>query len=109
MPVQSFQRDQQSRILASGRDFALLSTFVTGLAHTVLIQLCRSAPAGRPVFSLYCLYREGGMTFDAIVEFELGARSLPLAEVLEQFATSAEFETVVLTPLAERVGRHFMR
>lgn len=109
MTSRSLQCAADERILASGDDFALLSAFVPGLPNTVLVQLLRDRHGELPAFSLYAVYRESGMTFDAIVGFDIVGPRSPLEDVLMEFVKGAEFEEALLRPLTASVRRHFRR
>lgn len=105
----SASRCGEGRTLACDTDFALIATFAPELVHTVLVQLVRNRFDGRPVTSLYAVYREGGTTFDAIVGFEPGEPTRPLGEVLRAFVQGDAFHAAVVEPLQEQVRRHFGR
>ena len=99
------QRTDELRMLASGPDFALLTVFVPGLANTLLVQLLRMPMTDR--YSLYAVYREGNVTFDAIARFDIGDQAGCFKDLLEAFVQSSDFKTVVVRPIVSEVERHF--
>lgn len=109
MEIRSLQRVTDSRVLAHGDDFALLSTFVSELPNTLLVQLLRGTFGARQTFSLYAVYREGGMTFDAIIRFDIAEHGKDLQDVLQHFVDGVAFEAAVLGSLRKEVGHHFRR
>ena len=84
-----------------------MSTFVPTLSNTLLVQLLKLPFTDR--YSLYAVYREGDVTFDAIARFDIGEQASCLRELLEAFVQTAAFETAVLQPLFEEVSKHFER
>ena len=100
---------RQPRTIASGRGFALLSTFVEGLPNTVLVQLLRSVCGTPAAYTLYTVYREGPMTFDAIAAFDVGQPRECLADMLKRFVCSAAFESAVMEPIRREADAHFGR
>ncbi len=107
MTGRRFEPPGESRVMAWNSNFALLSMFVPDLSNTLLVQLFGSSASGRKVFSLYSVYREGPMTFDAIIRFDMAEPILPLGEVLRRFVEGSEFKTSVLLPMVRIVRRHF--
>ena len=99
----------ESRLLASSKDSALLALSVGDLPQSVLTQLSGIPLQGKRVFSLYSVYREGPMTFDAIIGLEVVDSTLELTEVLSHFVHGSEFRASILTPLIKTVHRHFRR
>lgn len=96
-------------MLAAGSNFALVSSFVQGLADTLLVQLVGNTYGHARIFSLYSVYREGDMSFDAIMRFKVLDPSMPLEDILGAFVRSLAFEVAVIEPLARRVRQHFGR
>ena len=86
-----------------------MSAFVPGLANTLLVQVYRSLLGKRPTYSLYAVYREGEMTFDATVRIDVTAPDMRLDELLRRFLRSNDFDLAVIRPIAERVRLHFGR
>ena len=86
-----------------------MSAFVPGLPNTLLVQVYRSVFGKRPTYSLYSVYREGEMTFDATVRIDVTAHDMRLDELLRRFLRSNDFELAVIRPIAERVRLHFGR
>jgi len=93
------------RTLASGADFSLLSAFVSGLSNTLLVQLIKIPISDR--YSLYAVYRERDVTFDAIARFDIGAQAECFKDLLEGFVRSSAFDTAVVRPITKEVERHF--
>jgi hypothetical protein len=103
------QQPIETRLLAEDADFALVSALVPKLANSLLVQLFRCPLGEAHPMSLYAVYREGGMTFDAIVGFDAGMPAGPLADLLEAFVRSSTFRRAVLKPLRQAVEKHFER
>jgi hypothetical protein len=103
------QQPIETRLLGADADFALVSALVPKLANSLLVQLFRCPLGESHSMSLYAVYREGGMTFDAIVGFDAGMPSGPLADLLEAFVRGGTFRRAVLTPLRQAVEKHFAR
>jgi hypothetical protein len=101
-PIQS---KDELRMLASGTDFALLTVFVPGLANTLLVQLTRMPISDR--YSLYAVYREGNVTFDAIAGFDIGDQVKCFRDLLGGFVRTSDFESAVVRPIVREVRRHF--
>jgi hypothetical protein len=99
------QNTNELRILGSGANFALLTVFVPGLANTLLVQLIKLPITDR--YSLYAVYREGNVTFDAIARFDIGDHAECFKDLLEAFVQSPNFENAVVRPIATEVERHF--
>lgn len=109
MQARPLRHAEAPRTLFTGPDAALISLCVHGWANSLLVQLMR-LPVGRSeTFSLYTLYREGSMTFEATVRFDMGESRLPLETVLTAFVRGSEYEQAVLKPLARQVRQHFHR
>lgn len=108
MAIQHALHDTESHVLQAGDNFALVALMTPLLPQSVLVQLFGAPVPGRKAFSLYAVYREESMTFDAIIRFDPGAEaSLPKGELLRRFVCRPSFETAVLHPLVESVRRHF--
>ena len=75
------------------------------LSNTLLVQLVKFPFVDR--YSLYAVYREGGVTFDAFARFDIGDQTGSVAEVLEAYVQTAHFMTAVLVPIGREVERHF--
>jgi hypothetical protein len=99
--------DADSRVLASGADFALLALFVTELPNTLLVQLFGNSNADHPLFSVYIVYREGLTTFEVTTRLQVVQSSLSVAEILRLFTDGAEFRRTVVVPLVQAVRQHF--
>lgn len=99
----------ESRVLVSTQQLALLTLFVDGLPNTVLVQLCALRFGTRRSFSLYVLYREGTVTFDAVTRFQPKGSTRSLGEVLRRFTRTEAFQAVVVAPLVRDVREHFSR
>ena len=84
-----------------------MSTFVPTLSNTLLVQLLRLPVSDR--YSLFAVYREGDVTFDAIARFDIGDQTSCLSDLLEAFVQTEAFETAVLQPLVAEVLEHFER
>jgi hypothetical protein len=104
-----FEEAQESRLLASDHNFALLALLAPELPNTVLVQLGASCLGGRRCLSLYSVYREGTLTFDTITRFEIADPALPLADALQRFVDTDDFKASVLAPLVREVRHHFCR
>ena len=109
MGIRSLRRMTESRTLACSSSFALLSAFVPGLRNTLLVQIFRSTFGKRPTYSLYSVYRESDMTFDATVLIDVTAPDMRLDELLRHFLRSPQFHSAVSRPIASRVHAHFGR
>ena len=98
----------ESNLLQAGENFALLALMTPELPNSVLVQLFGAPVSGRAAYSLYAVYREESMTFDAIIRFDPGSEAaLPKGEVLQRFVARPSFETAVLQPLVRSVRTHF--
>ena len=75
------------------------------MSNTLLVQLVKLPFADR--YSLYVVYREDGVTFDAVAKFDVGDQAGCVADVLEGFVQTANFETAVLQPIVSEVKAHF--
>lgn len=109
MGTRSIRRTCDTRTLACTGSFALISAFVPGLPNTLLVQVFRSVFGKRPTYSLYSVYREGEMTFDATVRIDVTAADMRLDELLRRFLRSPDFDAAVVRPIADRVRMHFAR
>ncbi len=107
MGTRSIRRLPDSRTHACNSSFALISAFVPGLPNTLLVQVVRSVFGKRPTYSLYAVYREGEMTFDATVRIDVTAPDMRLDELLRRFLRSKDFDLAVIRPIAARVRLHF--
>lgn len=103
-----------ARVQSQGIHCAWASVLVANLPNTVLVQLVGTPLGGRRAFSLYSVYREETMTFDAICRFAL--RPLPrhrtrppLDQTLRRYLATVEFKRRVLDPLVQEVQAHFGR
>ena len=94
-----------SRLLASGKDFALLATLVPGLANPLLVQVYRSSFGARPAFSVYALYRTGRMCFDVTVRVTVADPLASLEALLRHFVGGRDFERAVIDPLTQQMLR----
>ncbi len=92
--------------LVGEKDWALIATFVKGLCNTVLVQAFRSDVCPP---SLYAVYREGGMSFDAIIALEPTDCRARLDDVLREFVEGDLFYLTVVDPMKVEIGRHFRR
>lgn len=104
----SAPRHSVSRVAAHD-DLARLTVPIEGLPNRLSLQLYGTPLGGSRAFSLYALYREGTMTFDAVIRFDRGACGRRLAEVLRAFVASERFRTAVADPLVREVLAHFRR
>jgi hypothetical protein len=105
----------ESTLVLREADCASASMRVEGLPNPVLVQLVGTPLGGERCFSLYCVYREGTVTFDAIYRFAMQTvenddAPLPrLDETLQQYLLTAPVEAQLLDPLIREVGLHFGR
>lgn len=100
----------ESHVLQTGENFALVALMTPALSNSVLVQLFAAPAPGARVFSLYAVYREESMTFDAIIRFDPGSEvSLPKGELLQRFVARPAFDAAVLRPLVRGVRAHFDR
>jgi hypothetical protein len=79
------------------------------LPNTLLVQLFGLRVAGTRKFSLYALYREGDMTFEAVMCFDRGTSKACLDDLLRSFVDRQSFRAAVITPLIREVAAHFGR
>jgi hypothetical protein len=103
----------ESTLLLREADCASASMRVDGLPNPVMVQLVGTPLGGERCFSLYCVYREDTVTFDAIYRFarrtnEVG-ESAPPDETLAQYLLTAPVQAQLLDPLIREVGMHFGR
>ena len=105
MNAQSLGRGTGSRMLASGKDFALLAAIVPGLANPLLVQVYRSSFGTRPAYSIYALYRTGRMSFDVTVRVTVADPLAGLEALLRGFVAGRDFERAVIDPLTRQMLR----
>lgn len=84
----------------------MVATFVPGLPNTLLVQAFRNDLLPP---SLYVVYREADMTFDAIVSFEPADPRARLDEVLRAFVAGDLFYPLVVRLMKADINRHFRR
>ncbi|MDP9044401.1 MAG: hypothetical protein M3O01_06285 [Pseudomonadota bacterium] len=104
----------ESKMLAQGADCALASVLIDGLPNTVLVQLVGTPLGSRRVFSLYSVYREDTVTFDAICRFSLRPVPKhrlrpPLEQTLRRYLGTSDFRSRVIEPMMQEVQTHFGR
>jgi hypothetical protein len=106
MPGKPLNPVGETSTLVEGRDFALISAFVDGLCDTVLVQAFRNDICPP---TLYVVYREGGMTFDAIVALAPADSRARLDEVVREFVSGNLFYPTIVEPMKAAIERHFHR
>ena len=95
------------RMLAANNQFAVVSLFASGLRNTTLLQLARMATGLGQAFSVYAVYREGQMTFEASARLEVLRPSQSLESILHDLVEDADFLHSLLAPMTLQVERHF--
>lgn len=100
---------QTQQLVSANDNCALMSLFAGGLVNTVLVQMLRGPCGSRSVGSVYAVYREDGVVFEDIVEFDMNVSLAPVAEQLRLYVRSDDFEMDLLSPLVRSVRRHFKR
>lgn len=104
--MRPFIRAARSATLVRGRDFAMFSAFVDGSCNTVLVQAFRNDICPP---TLYVVYRESGMTFDAIVALAPDDCRARLDEVVRKFVAGNLFYPAIVEPMKAEIERHFHR
>ncbi len=108
MAIQHALPQSESHLLRCDDHVALVALMTPMLPNSVLVQLFGTPFGVRQVFSLYAVYREDSMTFDAIIRFEPGVEArLSKGDLLQRFVARSSFDRAVLQPLASRVRSHF--
>lgn len=95
------------QMLAAGERAASVSLFWEGLRHTILLQLARVATGLGPAFSVYAVYREGQMTFEASARLQVSRPRRPPETLLHELMHDADFLQAVLAPMRLQVDKHF--
>ena len=97
------------RMLATSEAVAAASLFVRGLFHTALLQLhCLDTGAGQAV-SVYAVYREGGMTFEASAQLEVAVSPHSPRSILTDLLVDSQFLDDLFNPMVREVDKHFGR
>ena len=106
----AFAHEHEARVLWHSPDHAVVALSVDTLAHTLLVQAVRLRLGdGAVACSVYAIYREGSMTFEAAVRFDCPSDAGALGTALLDCVATAHFHTAVIVPLAREVRTHFGR
>lgn len=95
------------RMLAADHQRATLSLFADGLSQTTLLQLVGLETGRGRAYSVYAIYREGGMTFEASALLQVPRPSALPEAVLTDLMQDADFLDSMLRPLRLQVDHHF--
>ena len=95
------------RILSTSRHAVVVSLLTDGLANTALLQLLRIETGVSRALSVYAVYREASMTFEASAKLVFERPGDSLDTIAHTLVRDPEFLGFMLTPVDRAVRRHF--
>ncbi len=95
------------QLLAADEQAASISLLSGGLRNSTLLQLVRLSTGKGQAFSVYAIYREGPMTFEASAKLQVIRPGRSLESILRDVVTDADFLQTVLAPMKVQVDKHF--
>jgi hypothetical protein len=103
-----FAHEHEARVLRRSPDHAVVALSIDTLAHTLIVQAVRLRIGHVVGCSVYAIYREASMTFEATVRFDCPSEAAIDSALLDCVATP-DFRDAVIGPIACEVRRHFDR
>lgn len=97
------------RLLSASRQAVAISLLADGLANTALLQLLRIETGVSRSLSIFAVYREASMTFEASAKLRVARPGEALEAILHDLVGDAEFLDFLLAPITGAVDRHFAR
>lgn len=93
--------------LAIDHDAAAVSLLFNELHYSILLQLVRLLGGLTPAFSIYAVYREGQVTFEASAKVAVDRADQSIESLLFDLIQDAEFLDSVVVPIRVEVEKHF--